>query len=359
MRKLKILHVTNRFYPCVGGVEQNVLDICLQLRKRGYIADVLCLNKSPDGKKLPEKSVYKNINIFRLPFIDLKYYKITKIFLGLLKDYDVVHVHGLGYFSDLLALTKWIHKKPLVLSTHGGIFHTGSLGPAKKIYFNKIQKMHLKRFDKIVAVSKEDEKLFSRIVPKGKLALISNGIDYEKYSALAKAKKNPNLFVTIGRISKNKRLDNLIKAFSYLAKENRSRKLYIIGEDFDNLVPDLRYLVKKLNIWKNVIFTGKVTESKKIKFLKSAGYFLSASEYEGFGISVLEAIAAGCVPLLNSIQPFRSMAGNNLVDYSNTEAASKKIKLLARLKINKNIAKKYDWETIAVKWEKLYNSLAN
>ena len=300
---MKILHVTNHFHPCVGGIEKNVLDLCEQLIKRGHKSDVLCLNKCSDGKTLPPRGKYKKTLIYRTPFIDMKYYKIGRGVLNHVKNYDVIHIHGLGYFCDLLTSTKNVHGKKLILSTHGGFYHTKSLSPLKKIHFKTLTKFALKKVDKIIAVSKQDLELFSKISKN--IEFIPNGIDFRKLSE--KKEKKKNTFVFVGRIAKNKRIDNLLKTFKALAGKNRKTRLYIVGNDFDHLLQSFRNLVKNWNLEKNIIFTGNVSESEKAKYLATSRFFVSASEYEGFGISVLESMASGCIPILNDIPAFSNI----------------------------------------------------
>jgi alpha-1,3-mannosyltransferase len=355
---MKILHITNHFYPCRGGVERNVLELCRQLIKKGHVSDVLCLNRCPGGPKLPSREEYGKIRIFRVPFIDLKYYKVGLGILKHLSDYDAVHVHGLGYFFDFLAQTKKLHRKKLILSTHGGFFHTRNLLPLKRIHFRTLTRLSLKKADSIVAVSRQDAETFSAITKN--IHYIPNGIDYGKFSGSRQKKKNT--FVYVGRIAKNKKIDNLIKAFGAVAEKNRKAKLYIVGRDFDRLVPWLGKIAKNQNIERNVVFTGDVSEKRKLEYLSMAAFFVSASEYEGFGIAVLEGMASGCVPILNKIQAFEDIINGNgfLLDYSRPETAGKAIlaileKDLKKMqKMAREEARKYDWKNIIGRWEEVY-----
>jgi len=352
---MRILHVTNHFYPCVGGIEQHVLDLCENLIKRGHVSDVLCLNKCINGGILPSKERYKGINIIRIPFVDMKYYKIGKGVLEHLKNYDIIHVHGLGYFFDLIASTRGSHKKRVILSTHGGFFHTKSLQSFKKIHFQTITRMMLRKVDKIVAVSKNDLETFSKV--SGNIGFIPNGIDCRKYF---RGKKQKSTFVYVGRISKNKRIDNLIKTFRLVIERDRGVKLFILGEDFDHLRPSLEKQVKEWGLENNIIFTGKVLGKRKLEYLAKSRFFVSASGYEGFGISVIEGMASGCIPILNNIPTFRAITNSFIVDYSNhKKSANKILSLLGRKleSVQKSSVKKsreYDWKEVMRRWESVY-----
>jgi alpha-1,3-mannosyltransferase len=162
---MKVAHITNRFYPCIGGIETFTLDLCNELLKNKIDCKVICLNKCANSsQKLEPKSRIGNIEIVRIPFFDLKYYKIAPSVLNYLRDCDILHVHGIGFFCDFLLLTKFMHKKPVIVQSHGGIFHTKNLGFLKNIYFNIFERALFNFADKIIVDSKQDFALFEKVV---------------------------------------------------------------------------------------------------------------------------------------------------------------------------------------------------
>lgn len=360
---MKILHVCNHFYPCIGGVERHVEDLCKNLIRLGHESDVLCLNTCAyTNEQFPEYEEYGGIRIFRIPYINFKIYNVAPGVLKFLKKYDIIHVHSLGFLSDFLALTKFMHKKSLILSTHGGIFHTKAFSFLKNLYFNLWCKYVLKKFDRIIAVSRSDEKLFSAIAPN--IELIPNGIEIRDFKIERKAENNTLLYV--GRISKNKRIDNLIETIAVLKDKIPDVKLYVIGEDWEGILEDLKNLTKERNVEDNVIFVGRIDKREEItEYYSRAKFFVSASEYEGFGISVLEAMAAGCIAVVNDIQAFRELVrdGENgfIVDYSNKKAADIILELMhqdltAISSEAQKTAEVHDWKNTIKKVEKLYDA---
>ncbi|MDD5163414.1 MAG: glycosyltransferase family 4 protein [Candidatus ainarchaeum sp.] len=364
---MKIVHVSHHFAPCTGGIETVVMQLCRQMQPRQECR-VACLNKCPKaGQKLPARETINGIEVTRVPFIDFGFYKFAPGIARKLGNADIIHVHGLNFFSDFLAITAFLHRKPMVLSTHGGVFHTGKKSVFKKIYFFCWNRLALRAFKKIVCVSKNDFELFSKIVPMEKLALVENGIEVEKFSKIQKEKKE-NSFIFVGRISRNKRIDLLIDAFAEL--KEKEFKLHIVGMDFDNLTNGLKARAEEKGIGKKVFFHGEVPEKELLELMGSSEFFVSASEYEGFGITALEAMAAGCIPILNNIVSFREfIRGENgfIADFGESKVASEKIITAIKMqKKEKNaviescieFAGKFSWEKKALEYKKVYLEVA-
>ncbi|MBU2100281.1 glycosyltransferase family 4 protein, partial [Candidatus Micrarchaeota archaeon] len=356
---MKVLHISHHFWPCIGGTEKYIMDLCLELKKKGIESEVVCLNKCPNSeKKLKEKETIKGIKINRIPFWDFRLYKIAPKVTDFIKEFDLIHIHGIGFFSDFLLAKKNQHKKPVIISTHGGIFHTNKKSLIKKLYNNFWLKHHLKKVDKIIADSKNDFDQFKNI--SGKVVLVQNAADTKKFES--KEKKNYNKCIFVGRLSKNKRIDLLIERFGEIEKEFPEKTLEIIGEDFDGIKKELEEKVKKSRLQKKVFFRGKISEKKLIGKVKKAGFCLSASEYEGFGIAVIESMAAGTIPVLNNIQAFRELIENKktgfIIDFKKENSLKrifeKKEKELNE--ISKNCvkkAKRFEWKEKIKEIEKI------
>jgi len=351
---MKIAMVTNNFYPCIGGVEKVVQDMGEKLSKRGHEISVLCLNKCANsGEKLPEKGRRGSINIERMPYLDLKYYKIALSVLNKVKEADVIHVHGVGFFSDFLIATKLLHKKPVVVSTHGGIFHTKKIALLKKIYFHTVQRILL-NFCVTVAVSKNDFKLFSGIASP---VLIQNGVSAEKFKH---GKKEKNTFLFLGRFSKNKRVENLLDAFS---KIEGNYKLLIAGTDWENLLSGYKKKCMELGIENKIKFILNPKDNETKELYAKSEYFVSASQYEGFGIALVEAMASGCIPIVQKNEGFSNIITENkngyFADFDSSES-HKKIESVMK-KDNMEIiegalkrSKDFSVETGVNKLEKIY-----
>ena len=141
----------------------------------------------------------------------------------------------------------------------------------------------------------------------------------------------------------------------------------MIGEDWEETLTYLKKLTEDLELKENVIFLGKVRDRiKLIDYYSRAQFFLSASQYEGFGITVLEAMASGKIVAVNDISPFKEFVNNNengfIVDYSRPKVAANKIFSLLNKDLS-NVKKRasatvedYSWGKIIKKIETVYET---
>lgn len=97
----------------------------------------------------------------------------------------------------------------------------------------------------------------------------------------------------VGRVSPNKRHDDLLRMFAYYrAVIDREAQLILVGSyrDHREYYARLRELQRALGLETAVTFTGTVTQAELCAYYKEADCFISLSEHEGFGVPLLEAM---------------------------------------------------------------------
>jgi alpha-1,3-mannosyltransferase len=369
---MRVLHITHHFWPCIGGIEKVIENICINAEKHRIESTVLCLNKCPKGKeKLKKEEEFekmKKIKIQRIPFINLKYYKIApSVLFYPKKEFDLIHIHGLGFFSDAMILTKLFHRKPIVVSTYGGVFHTKKLLFLKKIYFNLIQRVFLSFAEKVVAISRADESKAKEIIKNPFYAPI--GVELKKVNEeqIKKMKKEKNTFIFAGRYAKNKRIDLLIETFLKIMNEKKDAKLFIVGRDFEGLKKAFEKQIMKGNAEKNIFLLENLSDKELEKKYFECEFFISASEYESFGISAIEAMNYGSIPILSNIPAFNEFIEKNknngsIIDFEKENAGKKIIQIMnlsekEKKEISVNAfrkAKEYSWSERIKKYVEVY-----
>ncbi len=298
---MKVLQVYRQFLPATGGVEQVMYHLSQALQQEGHSCDIVTLREIFNtGEIVEPTAIIANIPIFRLPYIGIKRYPIAPAISSFIPYYDVVHVHAIDFFVDFLAITQNTHRKPIIVNTHGGIFHTKWLLPLKKWYFHKITRLSLHAIDAVICDSQHDYSLFQPIVPPEKLYIVDNGVHVQPFLAIQK-QITPGLLLGIGRIVENKHIERLIALLPTLAETHPNVRLVWIGADRDHKVPYLLAQAQRLGVASRVHFTGEISDEQVREWLAKAHLFVSASSYEAFGVATIEAMSSGTVPVVTPV----------------------------------------------------------
>lgn len=304
---MKVVHVVRQFTPSVGGLEEAVLQFCLQLRNQGVDASVLTLNRirQGSGEILSAVDCIAGIPVTRVPFRGSWRYPIAPAVLTSVRQADVIHVHAIDFFFDYLALTKPIHKKPLVASTHGAFFHTQYAQRLKHLYFKTVTRLSAQAYDRICASSVNDLNLFQAIAPSN-LHLVQNGVDTAKWHDRA-ARTPVRGMIAIGRFAENKQLIKLLPLLQHLRQQNPDWRLTIAGRNAELTATDLDAAARAAGLEHCIDLLVAPDDAAIGAAIERSSYVVSASSYEGFGIGAVEGMSAGLVPVLNSIAPFQAL----------------------------------------------------
>ena len=294
---MKILHVTRQFYPAVGGIENVALGLCRALQARGHECTVATLRTDfGRGTTLAPEAVVEGIPVHRFRHVGPRRYPVAPAVLGLVRAHDLVHVHGIDFFVDWLSLTRAWHRRPLVISTHGGIFHTRWHSRFKTVWFRTVTRFSLTGVRAVICVSAHDDTVFARIVGPSKRHVLTNGVDVAAFTGVRKLIE-PGLLVGIGRLAVNKRVDRLVA----LLPEFPAVRLAWIGEDVSGMAAALREQARALGVADRLSLLGPLPPEALRDWLARAACFVSAAEYEAFAVSTVEAMASGTVPLVTPV----------------------------------------------------------
>jgi alpha-1,3-mannosyltransferase len=296
---MKILHVVRQFHPSIGGLEDYVYSLALEQIKAGHSVSVLTANTNFQTDELLNATEEKNgINVIRMPWSFSKRYPIIWIKPSLLNEYDVVHVHAVDFFIDYISLLKKLRlvKSKVCLTTHGGFFHTPNQQGLKKIYFKTVTRFSLMGINRVFTISSNDQNLFSQI--KQNCQLVANGVRLQKFGEKLDGLNNNFDLICLGRFSSNKKIDWLIEAYAGLVEPKG--KLKIIGGRATGDTVVLQSLITNLNAEDKIELLLDLPDNQIVEHISAAKFVVSASEYEGFGLSVIELMSYGLVPFLSN-----------------------------------------------------------
>jgi mannosyltransferase B len=212
-------------------------------------------------------------------------------------------------------------------------------------------------------------------VTEDKIEIVYPGIDLENYSQkyekeeLERIRKKYNLpseyILYLGTIEPRKNIERIIKAFiKYKEKVDDDLKFVIVGKKgwkYENIMK----LIESMGT--DIIITGYIDEEDKIPIYKLAQFFTFPSLYEGFGMPVLEAMAAGVPVVTSNVSSLPEVAGDAaiLVDPLNEDEifeAYKKIRNDSNYREEMILkgyeqAKRYQWKYSAKKLEEIYDKI--
>lgn len=398
---MKILQVTQRFSPSIGGSQYHVYRISKELAKLGHDVTVVTTtskhNKDIRGfstgrpftlkstcPTLPKFEVVDVVKIYRFkPIFQFWMHMINfSMFIFLLKNihkYDVVHAHVyMGAESDMAAMICRLRNIPFIFTAHDLLStQSGVINLLKKLYDKTKGKLTLNTAKKLIALTQENKKQYELLgAPENEIMVIPNGVDHEKFDGLIKSKElleligNPDkMILFVGRLLKYKGAQHIIRAIPEIIKQYPNTKFVFVGED-QGYKRELTKLAKHLNVLDKCVFTGKVDEEELLRYYSIADAFVLPSTGEGFGLVALEAIVSGTPVILANVGGLKhilSEIGGYSLDMTKDipEQIAENVKkvffdpdIKKEIRRQKGIIKReYSWERVAEMVEHVYEGL--
>jgi glycosyltransferase involved in cell wall biosynthesis len=215
-----------------------------------------------------------------------------------------------------------------------------------------------KRSQRLIAVSDAtaaDVLRFYPNIPKQNVVVIPHGVDPE-FARVRERRRPEKFLLAVSTLHPHKNLDGLLRAFAIFRRTHPEFRLIVCGMHGFFTGP-LHQLREQLDLEKAVEFPGWIPREQLYDLFGRAWAFVYPSRFEGFGLPILEALAAGVPMACSGIEPLASLAGEAAVkfDPANPEeiaAALNRIVtdegLRARLAMDgPQQAAKYSWEKAA------------
>ena len=213
-------------------------------------------------------------------------------------------------------------------------------------------KMIAKRADCVFVLETEaGEQIAQTLIKygyKGQLHYVKNGIN--KIPAV-KTKKDKSMAVYLGGLRPSKGLYDIVPVWKKAWEKNPKLKLTVIGKGSDKDMKYLKDTVEKNGLSGSVTIAGYV-DTKNLNTLLSKAYvFFLPSREEGWGISILEALQHGCLPVVYDLPAFKVFK-NNVVRIPRFDHGVYAEEMLKAFKsksngVNKKFIAKFYWSDIA------------
>jgi len=348
---LKILIVHEIFPPKIaGGGEKLVLRLAQALKSRGHSIKVLS-SGDPKIKK------YDDIQTIRIPIDRYTMNLAAPIIARHAADADIIQTSSGNVCLPSWLAAKMLNKPVCCMICHiFGPYWTDVQGQLGGRLFGFMEKLFLTRsYDTIVFLNNSSKNIGTKLgVERKKSVVLNPGIDFKKFQR-AGIKKEP-FVLSVGNFSMNKPTVK-IKGFEYVidaAKQMPETKFVVTGSG--DYMPTL-----KRNAPPNVEFLKNLSDRELIRLYNRALVYCAPSLAEGFGFTILEAMASGCA-VVSSIDLGQK---GKIIKPKSTDEIVKEISRLMKNpnrakkigKQNKKIAKGFVWKKFVDGFEKIYDSL--
>ncbi len=325
---------TDSYPPYINGVSTSVAMLKKALEKKGHTVYVVTVSNNALKYEYDEDE--KIVKVPGIP-IGIYDYRLSRIYpltmINTMKNWnlDVIHSHtefGIGILARLVAKQFDI---PLVHTYHTlyedythyithGYFDKSSkkiveyltkfycdktatelIVPTNKIYKLFKEKYEFQKNIHIVPTGIEVERFYTENVDKSYVQTLRKKL---------KLQKKDFVILFVGRLASEKNVEFLLNAQRKLIEKHPNIKLLIVGDGPDK--EKYEQLAKNLKISQNVIFNGKAAWEEMPFFYHCADVFATASTTETQGLTVIEAMAAGVVPLCIKDESFLGTVTNEL-----------------------------------------------
>jgi alpha-1,3-mannosyltransferase len=297
-RRLKVLHVTPTFHPEVGGIETMIDELTDHLRL--YHTDSEIAHISVSHKRLRDETI-SGKRIYRIPLFGSRLLGLAPHLRNIVRGFDLIHVHDPHLMAITANVILFARAQPVVLSTHGGYHHTKNLGLWKKLHEKLALRSMLKAYTTILASSAADYQHFSKFSER--VVLCPNGVNVDRFQLPKRRQARADRWIYWGRFSVNKRLDRIIACVAQARRAGFEVDLCICGPDFDGISDDLRNQIAIEGLNGCVELKPFLPIEALKEELATRTVFITASEHEGFGLSIVEAMAAGCLIVCRDMAP--------------------------------------------------------
>lgn len=253
--------------------------------------------------------------------------------------------------------------KPYILHLRGGAYSKNKQTPR---FLKNLIKKSLNKAIKIIVLGDEEKNFIIDYynIEQTKITVLPNCVKVPEYKQKTIDKNTRINILYLGRIDKNKGLEEIIQALSGLSKDiNYSFNIAGDGPDKDWFIVACKTKLKNKFIYKGIVY-GKAKE----KLLAESHIFLLPSYFEGLPNALLEAMSYGVVPIVTPVGSIPEVVKHKengiLVDKKNSTEIKNAIELIVFNNLiyyqlsqqsYKTIAENYSLNNYIIQLNKIYS----
>lgn len=291
---MRIIQVTPRYFPTLGGVEVVVQKISEMLVDRGNEVVVYSVDKR---NGLAPSEIVNGVTVKRFTplFGDPLYLPEPKFSASLRKEEaDIIHVHNIHTFPSLVAALNKAERQKLVLQPH---YHRYGQTPLRHSLFQLYQKVFYgKLFSKTnltIANSAYEQQVLQEDFPKLKnVALLPEGLDATETKTVNHAPVLPRRILFVGVLKRYKNVHKLLEGFACLVRNGAyDYRLVVVGDGSEREA--LVNLASSLGIAEFVEWKHGLSRAELLSEYARASVFVMLSPLESFSRVVHDALVIG------------------------------------------------------------------
>jgi L-malate glycosyltransferase len=295
-------------YPTFGGSGVMATELGIALANEGHQVHFITYRQPVRLSGFNANIFYHEVRVPTYPLFDYPPYETALasaiVDVAVNQKLDLLHVHyAIPHASSAYMAKKILQKNeginlPVITTLHG----TDITLVGKDATYEPVVTFSINESDAITAVSDNlRDETYKSFNIKKEIEVIYNFVDATRFSKKpidafrkAVAPNGERVIMHASNFRKLKRVDDVIRIFEIINQEVPS-KLMMVGDGPDR--HDAEELSRELDICNHVRFVGKQEQMEEIMAISDL--FLLTSEYESFGLSALEAMAAH-VPVISS-----------------------------------------------------------
>ena len=308
---MKILITSDTYENQICGVSSSIAVLKKELINRGHDVRVLLLSKDRKSKIINNDYYIGSFPLYLIDFRQSIRYRDRIVDKIISWNPDIIHIQTEWYAGNI---ARKIAKKcncPYINTFHT-LWDEFTMGliPIKKLRILNAKRLVKKTYKNSSAIIVPSEKMIAYL-KKLNIALptytVPTGVDIDNFNqklSISEKNKlkseldldeNSKVLISVGRVAKEKNLEELIDFLPDLLSKNENIMLIIVGDGPD--IHNLKNKVKYMNMSDHVRFTGAVQPEDTYKYYNIGDIFVSSSTCETQGITYMEALASS-IPLV-------------------------------------------------------------
>jgi N-acetyl-alpha-D-glucosaminyl L-malate synthase BshA len=363
-------------YPTFGGSGVLATELGKALADKGHKVHFITYQQPVRLNMFNANIFYHEVRVPTYPLFDYPPYEValasTMVDAIINHDLDLLHVHyaiphaRAAYMAKQIVKSKTGRIVPVITTLHG----TDITLVGRDKTYEPVVTFSINESDTITSVSENlKEETYKNFAITKDIEVITNFVDVARFAkkpidAFKKviAPNGEKILLHASNFRKVKRVDDVIKVFAEVRKEIPA-KLMMVGDGPER--PAAEDLARHLGVASDVSFVGKQEQMEEI--MNVSDIFLLTSDYESFGLSALEAMAArsivistnaGGIPEINidGVTGFMANVGDVATMAQKAIAVLKDEALLTKMKEQAyEQACKFDIQNIIPIYEKMYS----